>query len=573
MKNKKSPSIKILRYFKYAKKEIIIMSILMLVTCIIGILNPIIGANLLTSVTNFDINRALSFAILMVVLAIISSIEGHLTLIVYSKKIKLKVFLKMRQDMLKNILSMKMCNFDNHSTGEFSERVKSDPDRVSRIITVVQWSFFNMIKDFFILIYIFFVSPLMGIVYLITVILIYLFQKYAYKKSEKLAEEERKISDKVLTLLTETIRGIRDIKVLNISNPIKKMMGNKLNDFSYKEAEKVVANDFVYESSELLKAICTFIVILVGIFSVKNALLSITNLLIIFMYRNDVYDIILCYSGIKENLIEYKIAAERIFELEDEEKFPKEKFGKKVLENVSGNLSIHNLSFAYNKKEILHDINLNINKNDTIGIVGESGSGKTTLLNLLSKSYDVDNNKIYIDGNDINELSMESIRNNIAVISQNPYIFNLTIKDNLKLMNNNITNEEIIRVCKIAQIHEYIESLPNKYDTLLGEGGMTLSGGQRQRLAIARALLKKSKIILFDEATSALDNITQKHVSDALATLKCTRIVIAHRLSTIRQCDRILVRDAGKIVEEGTPEEIFGNPKEKRTQDFLNKVL
>ena len=208
--------------------------------------------------------------------------------------------------------------------------------------------------------------------------------------------------------------------------------------------------------------------------------------------------------------------------------------------------------------------NLVINPNDTIGIVGESGSGKTTLLNLLSKSYKVGKNKILIDGIDINDLTKDSIRNNIAVISQNPYIFNLTIKENLELISDDITKEDIINACKVAQIHDYIMTLPDKYDTLLGEGGTNLSGGQKQRLAIARALLKKSKIILFDEATSALDNVTQNELQKSINNISddYTIIIVAHRLSTIKDCNKIYVMEKGEIVGAGTHKELLKNNKQ-----------
>jgi len=273
------------------------------------------------------------------------------------------------------------------------------------------------------------------------------------------------------------------------------------------------------------------------------------------------FDIVLCFTTIKEYLVEYKVSANRIFELMDEDKYPKEKFGSKKIEQIKGKLECKNLSFKYSKKDILKDVSFKLEANDTVGIVGSSGSGKTTLLNLLVKSYYVNDNQIFIDDIDINDLTRDSIRDNISIITQNPYIFNLTIEENLKLVGDNVKKKDIIEACKIAQIHDYIESLPNKYNTLLGEGGINLSGGQRQRLAIARALIKKSKIILFDEATSALDNITQNELRKAInnITKDYTIIIVAHRLSTIKDCNKIFVMDNGKIVGEGTNEELLKN--------------
>ena len=192
--------------------------------------------------------------------------------------------------------------------------------------------------------------------------------------------------------------------------------------------------------------------------------------------------------------------------------------------------------------------------------------GKTTIFNLLCKMYPINSGEILIENENINELDEDSIRGNITIISQNPYIFNLSIRDNLKLVKENLTEEEMIDACKVAYLDEFIESLPNKYDTIVGEGGIVLSGGQKQRLAIARALIQKTKIILFDEATSSLDNETQAEIQKAINNLKddYTILIIAHRLSTIIGADRILFLDDGKIEASGNHKYLLNNcPKYK----------
>ena len=198
--------------------------------------------------------------------------------------------------------------------------------------------------------------------------------------------------------------------------------------------------------------------------------------------------------------------------------------------------------------------------------MGKSGAGKTTIFNLLCKMYDVDSGSIMIDGVEIKKLDKDSIRGNITIISQNPYIFNMSIKDNLRLVKSNLTNKEMKEACKLACLDEFINSLPDKYDTVIGEGGVNLSGGQKQRLAIARALVQKTEIILFDEATSALDNETQEKIQTAINNMKneYTILIIAHRLSTIINADRILFLDNGKIVSEGTHEYLLKNCDEYR---------
>ena len=268
-------------------------------------------------------------------------------------------------------------------------------------------------------------------------------------------------------------------------------------------------------------------------------------------------------SELLEECKNFNISSDRVFSIINNKEFKKEKFGKEEIENIDGNFEFKNVKFGYNENLVLRGLNLKIDSGNTYGIVGKSGSGKTTIFNLLNKLYNINSGSIYIDGKNIDNLSEKSIRGNITIISQNPYIFNMSIKDNLKLVKNDVTDKEIITACRLACLDDYIETLPNKYDTIVGEGGVNLSGGQRQRLAIARALIQNTKIILFDEATSALDNETQSKIQKAIDNLKgnYTIIIIAHRLSTIVNCDKIFILEGGKISDSGTHKELYRNNK------------
>jgi ABC-type multidrug transport system fused ATPase/permease subunit len=259
----------------------------------------------------------------------------------------------------------------------------------------------------------------------------------------------------------------------------------------------------------------------------------------------------------------FNISSKRVFSILENKEFKKEKFGKRHLNKVNGDFEFKNVYFGYNQNKVLKDLSFKVKANETVAFVGKSGAGKTTIFSLLCKLYDIDEGQIKIDDIDIQELDEESIRNNITIISQNPYIFNMSIKDNLKLVKENITDEEIKKACKLACLDEFIETLPEKYDTVVGEGGISLSGGQRQRLAIARAFIQETEIILFDEATSALDNETQAKIQQAINNLKenYTILIIAHRLSTIINSDRILVIDDGKIVGEGSHDKLLKTNK------------
>ena len=297
------------------------------------------------------------------------------------------------------------------------------------------------------------------------------------------------------------------------------------------------------------------------IYLISKGKLTISLALVAYNYMYNVTSVTYYISTLLETLKDFNLSTSRIFNIIYGDEFPKEKFGTKHLDKVEGNFEFKNVTFAYKDRNVLENLNFKVNANETIAFVGKSGSGKTTIFNLLCKMYDIKQGEITIDGVNIKDLDKDTIRGNITIISQNPYIFNMSIKDNLKIVKKDITDEEIKEVCKLACLDKFIETLPDKYDTIVGEGGITLSGGERQRLAIARAFAQKTEIILFDEATSALDNETQTAIQKAIENLKkdYTILIIAHRLSTVINSDRILFLNNGKVEAEGTHEELLKN--------------
>ena len=566
-KKEKKPWIRILKYFKNAKIGLIVMLIATMLTCFLGYFKPIVQANVITNLTNFNSDKVIKYSIILLAVSIINIIGSHIIYVAYQKGVKSKINISIQRDLMKQVLDMKTLNYDNHSSGEFSEKIMNDSEKISSVLNAAQYSFFSMVTNAVMLVYVFFINYILGLIYVGYIVVAYVYEKYAFKKVEKMTKEVRKINEKNTTLFNEMIRGIRDIKLLNIGKSIFNLVIRGQDNAIDKNNNKSIKQTTIYDVNSALQVLTEFMILFVGIICIKNNFLNATNLLIVYMYSSRIFQIVFCYTSTKEQMIEFNVAASRIFELMDNELYPKEKFGNEHIDNIKGKIEFKNLSFGYNDELILNDINMKLDPNDTVGIVGASGSGKTTLLNLLSKAYEVNDNQIFIDDIDINKLDKESIRDNVSVITQNPYIFNLTIRENLKLMDDNLTDEQMIEACKIAQIHDYIETLPDKYDTLLGESGVNLSGGQRQRLAIARALVKKTKIILFDEATSALDNITQNELQKAInnITKDYTIIIVAHRLSTIKECNKIYVINEGKIVGVGKHDELLkGNEYYKK---------
>lgn len=241
-------------------------------------------------------------------------------------------------------------------------------------------------------------------------------------------------------------------------------------------------------------------------------------------------------------------------EIQEEAKNPKE------LKNVKGNIEIENASFTYeDENEVISDLSLSIEAGKTIALVGPSGGGKTTLCSLIPRFYELDSGDIKIDGNSIKDVSLRSLRKNIGVVQQDVFLFTGTIRDNIICGNPEATEKEMIEAAKKARIHDFIMTLPEKYDTYIGERGVKLSGGQKQRISISRIFLKNPPIIILDEATSALDNVTEREIQASLEELSKdrTNIVVAHRLSTIKNADEIIVITNGKISERGTHDELI----------------
>jgi ATP-binding cassette subfamily B protein len=284
------------------------------------------------------------------------------------------------------------------------------------------------------------------------------------------------------------------------------------------------------------------------------------------------YDAILPYTPFKLNLEvvdimtsnEYEAEQKLIQEQEDAEKKRKKrkkskKKGSKTL--VSENKIFDNLSFK-------------VEPNTTVAFVGKSGSGKSTILNLMSKMYVADAGKVLIDGVDINDFDKETLRRTISLVNQFPYIFDMTIKENLLLAKADATDEEILDSIKKASLDVFVNSLPKGIETKVGESGIKLSGGQKQRLAIARAMLRKSNIIIFDESTSSLDNFAQEEVKKSIDMMKgkSTIVIVAHRLSTIKNVDKIFFLSEGKIVDQGTFEELFDRNEQFRLMFLAENI-
>lgn len=463
------------------------------------------------------------------------------------------------------ILKIEVSDIDKNTTGKFVQRIGSDTNELSHIFTMGMGHITGLISNIGIFVAVFVINKIAFLYYLLVTLILTIIYLIKVRKFNQKDKEFRMQNDKTMGLSTELIRGVRDIKMLNARKSFMEEIERNINLLSLKMFEmRNTENDFDCLIN-IVQIIAEFGLVILLILLIKSNLLAISSAVIVFSYRTRLLTNLMEKVGdLLSELKSFNLSSNRVFSILENKEFKKESFGKKHINNIKGNFEFSNVDFSYdNGKKVLDGMSFKIQENETVAFVGKSGAGKTTIFSLLCKLYNIEKGKIKIDGIDINELDEESIRGNITIISQNPYIFNMSIKDNLRLVKENVTAEEIKEACRLACLDDYIESLPDKYDTIVGESGVILSGGQRQRLAIARAFIQNTKIILFDEATSALDNETQSKIQKAIDNLKndYTILIIAHRLSTIKGCDKIYLIEDGKVNGIGTHEELLKNNK------------
>lgn len=548
-------------YFKREKKALIILIIISLIISIFNSFGPALMAKVLDYATSSRLDAALKYLLFVVGLALVIDFFDKIVFIRNYTKIQESITNNIKKDVISSYFEIDNKELLKTSSGIFLTRITSDPDNIIDAFDAVRGNFTKILSNIFVFIYIFHINFVLGTTTVIGTISVYLVEKSAMDKWNAYRKRRNKLRDRNTTIINEGLKGTHDIKLLNIVEHFKNKVSGNLDELCNDTVGSIkVDSGYVFLRTIVVYAF-TAVLIVLSIYFVKFDVIKVSSLIAIFMYKDRLFTSILYLAWTERQLKEFALSAERIFEVIDHSKFKLEHYGNKRVNELSGKIEFKNVYFKYEKDSVLKGVSFNIEPKDTVAIVGKSGSGKTTIVNLISKIYEVDKGSILLDGNNINDLDKYSIRNNISVISQKPYLFNMTIKENLLLVSPNASQKQIENVCKICELHDYIMNLPKKYNTLVGEGGVTLSGGECQRVAIARALLMKTNIILFDEATSALDNETQENIQKAINNISSeyTMIIIAHRLSTIKNCNKIIVIDDGKVSGIGTHNELYKN--------------
>ena len=481
-------------------------------------------------------------------------------------KLEKKFMENVNKDLYVKVSDMPAIAFEDIGVGEFINRMYTDPDRILELLQKLIKLTCRLVIALIIVVISFTVSIYVGLELIVLCIVMFVLSNIYYPRIKKTQEEIKKESDQYIKIATQNISGIREIKALGIKDNINRNIFDIIETLFGKQRKIGVTETMYYAFNNLCYFLIQFgILVTLGV-QVFNGSISLAAFILIerYIWRIDEVVETLSEFGVSYNKV--TVSLKRIDEILNNKLYEDEKFGNVELNDKKIEIDFNNVIFKYREEDedlILKGLTMKLEPNKKIAIVGKSGQGKSTLFNLLLRYFDTSTGDIKLNGVDIKDLSEESLRNNISVIRQSPYLFNQSIIDNFRVVKKNVSLKEIRKVCKKAYIDDYIMSLPNKYDTIIGEGGVNLSGGQKQRIAIARTLLKDTKVILFDEATSALDNESQEYIKKTIDDLVKTHtiIIVAHRLSTIMDADLIYVIDEGKVESYGTHDDLMKSSK------------
>lgn len=467
----------------------------------------------------------------------------------------------MRKDVYTKLQNFPIKYFDNTQTGSIMSRIVNDLQEVSELAHHGPEDLFISIimifGSFFLLLNI--NVPLTLIVFSVIPFIVWFTINRRQRMSDAFLETREKIGA-INSTLQNSISGIRVSKAfVNKNDELEKFKKSNVEFKTAREGAYKVMAEYVSGMTFLTDMLDYLVLVFGAIFTYQDKI-NFGDFLAYLLYIRIFSQPIKRLVGFVEQYQNGMSGFKRFKEMLDED-IEKDSTGAKELKDVKGNIKFENIYFSHDKKNILKDFSLNIKAGETLALVGPSGGGKTTICNLIPRFYDIDSGDIKIDSQSIYNFKIDSLRKNIGIVQQDPFLFTGSIKENLTIGKPDATDEEIIEAAKKANIHDFIETLPDDYNTEVGERGVKLSGGQKQRIAIGRIFLKNPPILILDEATSALDNITEQLIQESLDELSKNRttIVVAHRLSTVKNADTIVVLTDDGIVEAGTHNELIAS--------------
>ncbi len=560
---------KLMKSIREYKKDSILTPICVAVEVVLETIIPLLMANLIDDgVYGGEMNLVYKIGLELILCAVLSLIFGVLSGN-FAAKASSGFAKNLRKDLYYKVQDFSFINIDKFSTSSLVTRLTTD-------VTNVQNAFQMIIRiavrtPLMLIISLFFaisISPKLSLVFLIIIPILAVGLFFILTRVHPIMKRVFRTYDDLNNVVEENVSAIRVVKSFVIEEKEKKKFGKVsksiFDDFS--KAEKILAFN-----SPLMQFAIYSCILAISWFGaqiiIQTGMTELTTgeLMTMFTYSIQILSSLMMLSMVMVMIAISKSSAERIVEVLDTQSDihdPK----KPIMEVKDGSIEFRNVSFSYvkdKKKECLKNINLKIKSGETIGIIGGTGSGKSSLVNLIPRLYDVTEGELFVGGKNVKKYHLESLRNQVSCVLQKNVLFSGTITENIKWGDENATEEDVKRVCKLAQADEFVSQFPDGYNTYIEEGGTNVSGGQKQRLCIARALLKHPKILILDDSTSAVDTKTDSLIRKAFREEipDTTKIIIAQRISSVEDCDKIIVMDKGRIDGIGTHEELLKKNK------------
>lgn len=560
-KDSKGTLKRIWNYMKKEKTPLVVSIIIVILTTLLGLVGPyMIGVIIDDYIIPRDISGTVKMAgilaIVYVVFSLFTWFQSYLMI-----QVSLNTIKKLRQDLFNQLQNLSLKFFDKRSSGDLMSRVTNDIDQLNNalsqsVIQIVS----SLLTIIGVLFAMFYLNWMMAIVALCVIPFMFFTTKRIIKYSSSNFIKRQRDLGQLNGVVEESITGLEVIQLFGREEKVFEKFSNVNERLRNSSAQAEIISGFMGPVNNFINNLGLALLIGAGALLTLNDLATVGVIAAFVTYSRQFFRPINQMSSLLNTFQSAIAGAERAFEIMDEVPDIEEKEKAKPVPTINGDVELLDVSFSYGgEKLILKNISFQAQAGQTIAIVGPTGSGKTTMINLLARFYDVDEGEVRIDGRNIKDYRLEDLRNNIGIVLQEPFLFSGTIMENIRYGRLDATDKEVVQAAKTAAAHRFIKYLPSQYETVISSGGGNLSQGQKQLIAIARAILADSRILILDEATSSIDTKTEIDIQEGLGNLMKgrTSFVIAHRLKTIENADIILVIKDGEIIERGSHQQLL----------------
>ena len=556
--------LRVLRFFKGYEKMLIMVLASLVVLTAMGILAPYLSSGffydeVLDEGGGFygEILLVLGMIIATKVLSLLARIVNNFT----TSKVAAEVSFKLKNTIFSAIQRLSLGFFTSRQTGGLMTQVNSDGNTIYEFFCDgLPYLIINVVQVLVLVVLIICIKPLLALCTLITIPIFFIIIRRQYRANSKYHAQRYVASRSLNSMLSDVLTGIRVVKAFSKEKEEKKRFEGRSDRLATADKKLSVFNNYAWPISGFILYSGNLIAWALGGWMVIQNELSYGDLMTFIAYMNMIYSPMYFFNYMINFSADCSNAMQRLCEIMDSRPEITEKEDPVPAKNINGDVSFDHVNFSYMKNhKVIDDVSFHVNAGEILGIVGHTGAGKSTLANLLMRLYDAEEGTITIDGINVKDMAFKDLYSNIAIVSQETYLFVGTILENIKYACPDATFEEVVAASKCAGAHDFIMKLPDAYYTKIGFGYKDLSGGERQRLSIARAILRNPKILILDEATAAMDTKTEQKIQEALSILSQgkTTIMIAHRLSTLKDATKLIVIDKGKVCESGTHKELM----------------